>query len=433
MPVSAHVRWFRELRRAVVEDGASAALWMIVTVPPSFGFWLVAADLAGIPPARTRTLIVASLLAMGVATLLQLVVGYRLPVFEGPASTYLAAVAVLHASGRHAHPRAVTGGLLAAAALVFVLGLVRADRVLRRLFTPVVVSAFLVIVVVTVAPATLERMIGRSGAHPFGVAAAWISALLVISIAVAGQSVRRLRAYSLLAALVIGSLAYFIIAGFPARAVGSDWTMPSLFPWGPPQLTLAIAAPFLVAGLLASFNTIASINVMGAALDSPVEPKQERRGLVSHGAAQFVTACLGNILGHVPRLDSLGVVQLLGNRRPRALALAAIGIIVLAFISPLVDLLASVPVSVSATLLAFVLGILVLQGLRQVATLDSRKRWLVFAPAVAPALVWLPLASSLSQTLQLIANPLLIGVALGVALDHVVRSPRASSSPSRAV
>lgn len=406
---------------ALREDGATAALWVIVTVPPSFGFWLVAGDLAGIPHSAARTLIVASLLAVGVATLLQVIIGYRLPVFEGPASTYLAAVAVVHASGHGNHARAIVGGLLSAAVLVFVLGLVGADRIIKRYFTPVVVSAFVVIVVITVIPDTLQRLIERSSGHPLGIPAAWVSSLIVGAVAVMGHRVARLRAFSLLGALLIGSLAYFLMEGFGGEAIGRRWITPSLFPWGAPQIGAAIVLPFLVSGVLASFNTVASVNVMSDVLGQPARPDQERRGVTTHGLAQFINACFGNLLGHVPRLDSVGVVRLLGNSRSRALAMASAATIALAFISPLVDLMARIPIPVSAALLAFVLALLALQGLRQVAQLDWRSRWLVFGPAIVPSLIWIPIESSLSHTAQLLANPLLIGVGLGVVLDRFVR------------
>jgi len=376
-----------------------------------------------VPHSAARTLIVASLLAVGIATMLQVIGGYRLPVFEGPASSYLVAIAVVHASGHGNHARAIAGGLLSAAALVFLLAVVRADRIIKRLFSPAVVSAFLVIVVITVIPDTLQRLIERSGSHPLGVPAAWVSSLIVIAVAVIGQRVRRLRAYSLLGALLIGSLAYFLMQGFGGPWTSSQWIMPSLFPWGAPRIAVAVVLPFLVSGLLASFNTVASINVMAEVLGQPARPDQERRGLATHGLAQGINACFGNLLGHVPRLDSVGVVTLLGSTRSRALAMAAGATIALAFCSPLVDVMARIPIPVSAALLAFVLALLVMQGLRQVAQLDWRSRWLVFDPAIVPSLIWLPLGSSLSHSAQLLANPLLIGVGLAVVLDRVVRRP----------
>ncbi|HEV7564189.1 MAG TPA: solute carrier family 23 protein [Solirubrobacterales bacterium] len=416
------------LPRLAGRDLADAALWVAVLVPSSFGFWLVAGDLAGVPAADQRTLVLASLLAVGMATLCQVAVGYRMPVFEGPASTYLGAIAVLAASAGGADPAQATGGLLAAGALVFALGAVGADRLLSRIFTPAVLVSFLLIVVVTVVPATVERAIGRSGGHPLGALAAWASAIVVVAVALGGRWLPRLRPFSLLAALILGTGVYFAFAGLPGAAVGGGWTLPQPFPWGAPVFSFPVVLPFLIAGALASLNTIASINAMAEACGEPPPPGAARRGLASHGAIQALTSCFGNVLGNVPRLDSVGVVRMLGTVRPQALGLAAAAILVLAFVGPAVDLLAQIPIAVSAALLAVVLGMLADQGLRQLTSFDWRRRWLVVAPSVVPTFAWLLFADQLSEEAQLFANPLLIGTVLAVVLDRVVphgRAPKA--------
>lgn len=416
----------RPARASLARDAMSALMWFVVIVPPAFGFWLVAGDLAGVAESDRQTLILASLLGLGLATLVQVVAGHRMPVFEGPASTYLAAVAVLSAGGAAGSPAAVTGGLLAAGLLVFLLGLAGIDRLLRRLFTPPVVTAFLMVVTLTVVPATLERAIGYNDAHPWGVWSAWLSSAVVIIVAVAGQWVAAVRAYSLLIALVLGTVTYAVLAGLPEPSTDAAWSAPDLFPWGAPELGASIFAPFVIAGLLASFNAIASINVMAATTGDPPPPGSERRGLLAHGGTQSLAACFGNVLGNVPRLESATIVQMLGNPRPRALALAAAGTIGLAFVGPAVELLARLPIPVSAALVAVVLGMMMLQGLRQAATFDRRRRWLVVFPAVAPTFVWLAVSDGLSEHVQLLANPMLIGVALAVALDRIVARPVAA-------
>jgi xanthine/uracil permease len=405
----------------LLRDALAALLWVVVIVPPSFGFWLVAGDLAGVAESQRQTLILSSLIGLGLATLVQVTVGYRMPVFEGPASTYLAAVAVVAAGGAAGRPEAITGGLIAAGVVVFAFGVLGVDRLLRRIFTPPVVTAFLLIVVLTVVPATVDRAIGHSQAHPWGVAVAWISSLVVIVVGVGGQAIPRLRSYCLLAALVMGTAVYAAIDGLPDPAAGAGgWPTPAFFPWGAPELSVAIVAPFVVAGILASFNTIASVNVMAQTIQKAPGPGAERRALLSHGATQGVAASFGNVLGNVPRLDSSGIVRILGNPRPRALAIAAAAIVVLAFIGPAVAALARLPIPVSAALVAVVLGIMVRQSLREAATFGARRRWLVLAPAVAPTIVWLVVSDELSETVQLIANPMLIGVALAVVLDRLV-------------
>lgn len=413
----------------LLRDAGSALLWVVMIVPPAFGFWLVAGDLAGVPAGDRQTLIVGSLVGLGLATLVQVLVGYRMPVFEGPASTYLAAVAVVSVGAYAGHPEAITGGLLVAAVLVLLMGACGADRLLRRLFTPPVVVAFLLIVVLAVVPATVERAIGSDGAHPWGVWAAWISSAVVVLVGVGGQALGALRSYSLLVALALGTLVYALLHGLPAAAAGRGWAAPELLPWGAPELGGSIVAPFLIAGVLAAFNAIASINVMAATLDTPAPPRAERRSLIVHGGTQAVAACFGNVLGNVPRLDSAAIVRLIGNPRPRALALAAGGVLAIAFIGPAVEALARLPISVSAALVAVVLGLMVEQSLRQAAGFDNRRRWLVVAPAVAPAFLWMGLSDSLSEQAQLIANPMLIGVVLAITLDHFVSAPPRGTGP----
>jgi xanthine/uracil permease len=410
-------------------DALGALLWVAVVVPPSFGFWLVAGDLAGVPAGDERTLILSSLLALGFATLVQILAGYRLPVFEGPASTYLGAIAVLAASATGPSPAEVTAGLLAAGAFVIALGMLGFDRLLRRIFSPAVVVAFVLIVAIAVAPDTIERAIGISGGHSFGTPAAWISSAVVVACAIGGRRIARLRSFGLLIGLVAGSAVFFLIGGLPDQGIESNWAMPSVFPWGAPEFSATAMIPFLIAGVLASLNLMASVDAMAEVSGDERAPATTRRALVCHGGSQALTACFGNVLGNVPRLDSSAVVRMIGNPRPRALAIAAAAIFALAFLSPVVDLLSRIPISVSAAVLAVVLAMLAEQGLRQMKGFEWWRRWLVVAPAVAPTFAWLIFADRLSERLQLLANPLLIGVVLAVVLDRLV--PRLLAGQAR--
>jgi xanthine/uracil permease len=400
-------------------DVVAAGLWVVLLVPPSMGFWIVAGDLAGISGSGQRQLILASLLGLGLATLAQAVAGYRLPVFEGPASTYFAAIAVLAVASTGASPEQITGGLLVAGASVFALGLLGADRALGRLFTPAVVSAFLLIVVIAVVPATLERAIGRTAGASWGSVEAWASAAVVIAAGLVVRRVPALRSYALLIALVLGTLMFWALAGMPDRAVHAGLVAPELFPWGAPEISAAALVPFLAAALLSSFNTIASVRVMGDAVGRRASGRDERSGLVVHGAAQATATCFGNLLGNVPRLDSVGAIRMIGNDRREALILASIAIIALAFMTPAVDVLALLPIAVSAALLVLVLGMLAAEGVRHTSRLHRTRRWLVVAPAVAPTVVWIAVADRLPPLAQVVANPLLVGVVLAVVLDRL--------------
>jgi xanthine/uracil permease len=406
---------------ALADAVRSALLWIVVVVPGAFGFWLVAGDMAGVPVSEQRALVAGSMLALGFATLLQVLHGCRLPIFEGPASTYLAAVAVVAVSATP-DPATVTGGLLVAGAFVFVLGLLRVDRLLERMFTPVVATVFLLIVCIMVLPATLERAIGASGGPRFGTGSAWATLAVVLAVGLSGRAWPAMRPYSLLAALLAGTTCFIVLDGAPPVHLGGGLSLPELFPWGAPEVTFTVAATFALAGLLASFNTVASVRVMEASISAPPREHATRHGLLAHGVTQAAGACVGNVLGNVPRLDSAALVELLGDPRRRALALAAAATILLAFWSPFVGLVAALPVAVSAAVLALLLGMLVASGLRTVRAWPVRTRWLVVAPAVAPTLLWIPLAGSLGETAQLFANPLLWGVVAAIALERITKT-----------
>jgi xanthine/uracil permease len=136
-------------------------------------------------------------------------------------------------------------------------------------------------------------------------------------------------------------------------------------------------------------------------------------------------ALLGNVLGTVGRLDSLPIADLLGTHRRAPLAIAAALVLALALLEPFLGLVAALPLHVSATLLAFMLATMIVTTARRLWPLGARART-VAACALVPALAWVPLQASLSPAARLVANPMLLGVTVGVVLEHVLvrRGPR---------
>ncbi len=398
-------------------DLVSAVLWLVAIVPSAFGFWLVAGDLAGVARSDTRTLVFASMLTLGLATLAQVAAGYRALMYEGPAAAYLAAIVVVTAGG---HGLAgITGGLMVAGVAVVVLGLVRFDRLLLALLTPLASLVFVLVVGVAVIPATVQRAVESSSAHPLGTGVGWAAAVAVVGAALLLQRVPGLRAYALLGALLAGTAASFAVAGIPGASLAGGLAAPELLPWGAPEISAGVVAPFLVAALLIAYNEVAAIEVAGAAYGTAPAADAGRRGLVVHGVAQVAGATAGNVLGTVARIDSVPIVHILGNHRRPALALAAVLAMALAFVEPFLGLVAAIPLTVTASLLAFMLISLVVAMIGRVWALGPRAR-VTAAVALVPSIVWTPLQDSLSPTAQLLGNPMLWGVALGIVLERAL-------------
>jgi xanthine/uracil permease len=228
-----------------------------------------------------------------------------------------------------------------------------------------------------------------------------------------------LRPYALLGGLVAGTLASAAIDGVPQADLGGGLTAPPLLPWGAPELSLAVALPFVIGGAIVAFNSVAAIDIAGEATGRGRRPGDQPRGLLVHGTAQMGGALVGNVLGTVGRLDSLPIASLLGTSRRAPLALAAAIVVALAFIEPFLGLVAALPLHVSAALLAFMLGTMIVTTARRLWPLGPRAR-IVAGCALVPAIAWEPLQGSLSPGARLVANPMLLGVAVGVALEHLL-------------
>jgi xanthine/uracil permease len=260
-----------------------------------------------------------------------------------------------------------------------------------------------------------------------GTAAGWATAIATLAVALGLARHRALRPYALLGALVAGTAVAAAIDGVPRADLGGGLAAPALLPWGAPELSLAVALPFVIGGAIVAFNTVAAIEIAGEAAGRPRERGAQPRGLVVHGGAQMGGALLGNVLGTVGRLDSLPIAALLGTHRAAPLGLAALLVVALAFVEPFGGLVAALPLTVSATLLAFMLGTMILTTAQRLWPLGARARF-VAACALVPALAWEPLQGSLSTTARLVANPMLLGVAIGVVLEHLL-VPRDREGP----
>lgn len=395
----------------------AALLWTAAVVPAAMGFWLVAGSLAGVAQSQLATLVAASLIGLGLATVLQVAFGFGLPMYEGPAAAYLAAITVVSAEGQHSLG-AITGGLIAAGAFVALLGAVGADRLIAKAFTPLVANVFVLTVTSALIPATVERAVGATNGLP-GKGPAWTATIVVVVVALALRRVPRLIPYSLLGALVAGTAVYVAVAGAPRVAVGGSFAAPSLFPWGTPNASAVVVIPFLLAGALAAFNTVASGKVVSTAHELLLEPGAQQRSFLMHGAAQAGGALFGNLVGTVSRIDSIGIAQLLGHRGRVPLLLCGILVAALGFVTPFVHLVAALPLSVSAALLAVLLALIFEHAARGIAREPRAVIARVVVPAMIPTVVWIAVGSSLPPTVQLVVNPMLWGVLIAMVLERI--------------
>jgi hypothetical protein len=283
-----------------------------------------------------------------------------------------------------------------------------------------VANVFVMTVTLAVTPATIERAIGATHGLP-GRGAAWGATVVVVVVTLIVRRSALLVPYSLFAALVAGTVTYLALEGVPHVQLGGGVGAPGLFPWGAPRENLGVIAPFLLGGALAAFNTVASGKVVAGAHDLEIRRGAQRSSFLMHGAAQAGGAVFGNLVGTVSRLDSVGIVRLLDHRGRVPLLAAGVLVGALAFVRPVVNIAAAVPLSVSAALLGMLLSLVMAHALSGISREPRALQAMVVLPALIPTAAWIAVGSSLAPGVQLVANPMLWGVLLAMWLERIVR------------
>src|SRR5262249_50033336 len=173
-------------------------------------------------------------------------------------------------------------------------------------------------------------------------------------------------------ALLAGTGLHLALGGVPSVDLSGGLAAPQLLPWGSPDLSVSVLIPFMLAGALAAFNTLASGKVVSIEHTLHSRGDASGRAFLMHGAAQASGAVVGNLVGTVSRLDSISITRLLGNGGLAPVVFASLLIGGLAFVTPVVSLATALPLSVSAALLAVVLTLVLVQGVQN-ARGESRR------------------------------------------------------------
>jgi len=407
-----------------------AAQWLALLAPASLSLIILTAGALGFSGPDAVEFVGRSLLLVGIFTVAQLVIGHRLPAFEGPASVILAAI--LLALG-HAHPRepvsAVAGGLVVSGAVLVLIGLGGVVRVLVRVYTQFVTAIFLLLLTATIAWQLLPDAVAARGPGWTGARPVAFVAVVGISLALELRGPGAWRALSILVGFLAG-MAVFLAAGSlgPAPAGGAVLRVVTEAPVFEP----GVAIPIAIGGLLAGLNGLATANAVSAAVGAELSGGRLTRGLVVTGVSHAVQGIVPG-LGSVPRADSAALAARDPALARPSLALGCAALAAVSLIGPAVRFLIRLPEALAADVLLAVMASLTVLSLRiLLRTAWTRARAVVFvlSMVVGGFLVpgppgWLP-----GWTQYVASSP--VGLGLLVALVGEALLLRRDRSFSRA-
>ena len=358
---------------------------------------------------------------IGVAGLVQVIWGHRLPIIAGPASVLL--VGVLSALGSKASTEAIYTSIAIGGAIITLLTFGGLMRHVQRLFTPRIVVVILMLIAVPLAPVIKNLVFpvgAEHGVHLFGLIFALVGSIAMVVLNRTLKGVAKSLAIPI--ALVVGSVAYyalFPVAEFTPSAASFNGLLLSgiTLDWG-------VIAAFLICYIALLINDIGSIESLGGMLQSQNMDSRTKRGVRLTGIMNIVAGSLG-VLGPVNYSMSPGVIASTGCASRWALLPATLLLVACSLFPDVIFILTSIPNQVIGVILLFLMGTQLSAGLEMASSTKSISSFsgaLTISLPIMVALLFqlMPRGVVPSVIQPLVGNGFAMGVITVLVMEHLI-------------
>lgn len=383
-------------------------------------------------PIEVASAMQRSFIYTGIACVLQATIGHRYPLMEGQSGLWWGAILSLAASASSAGISAaelgggLAIGIILSGVLVMILGILGMGSVLKRLFTPVVMSTVLFLLAAQLIGIFTKGMLGLDSGHAIHLPTAGLSIFLIILVVwinIKGPGV--IRNFSILIGIVAGWIIYVLFFPSQSSEMITSTKLFNVFPWGKPTLSLGLIIMTIITGLVNTTNTVAAIKGFEPMVGATTTNNQYRKSFALTGINSIVSGLFG-MVPYAPYVSSLGFLQstLIFDRLP--MIIGAVMFMVLGLVPALSHLFSTMPVSVGDAVL-FVAYLQLFSG--ALSNLNGLK----FTPQTiyriaAPVLLGIAvmnIPASMFVSIPMLIRPLvssglLMGILLSILLENVI-------------
>ncbi len=411
--------------------------WMLFILMGSIVIPVSIAGAYGLEGMAITSFVSRTLFVLGVAGILQALIGHRLPIQEGPAGVWWSVFLLYASLGAELFGstdntlRALSFCFLASGTIFIVLALLGLIDKISKLFTPTVMGAYLILLVLQLSGTFLKGMAGVAGSSPINPLMLGLS-LVTVGLAFALGKIKALGSYATMCSIILGWI-LFAVFGLAPEIMPTDSliALPQIMPFGLPtfDLSMGINAIFLTFLLLS--NLLASISAMQAVfrnLNEEVPPDAMRRAGISSGIIHLLAGAFGAI-GSVPISGSAAFVSSTKNPSKKPFIIGNILIIIIS-LSPLVtSFFAALPVAVGFASLVPTFGFgtlgIALTQLDRAEDKVIRNKAVGVSLFIGIAIMFFPSTAfvGLNPIVRTIfSNGLIIGAILAVAVEQFMLS-----------
>ena len=407
--------------------------WMVFLLANVVAVPIMVGAAFDLPAADISTFVQRMLVVTGVATLLQVWLGHRLPLLEGSAGMWWALFVLLATMSAPGEKGTVLQqlelGMIVAGAVLILISFLPIMARIRDLFTPLVTGVYLVLLVVQLSGPFFKGMLGITATGKLDWRMTLLSLLvIVVTLTISLKGKGLLRSMGPLFGIASGWLLFgaFGLVEPHTGATGQSWfALPELFAWGAPVWDFGIILTSVLTGLILISNVVASILVVGKSIDAEISAATYRRGLLGNGISGLLSGGFA-VIGLVPLSVSAGFISTTGIRSRKPFVIGAV-LVTLSGLFPLVgNFFATLPSEVAYAALFVPFSQMIGFGVRDLMGVEGTPRNLMvigLSLMVGSGFMFLPPSglSDLAPWLRnLFANGLLMGLLLCLLLEHVI-------------
>ncbi|HHI00991.1 MAG TPA: uracil-xanthine permease, partial [Thermococcus litoralis] len=274
-----------------------------VTVP------LVVGTAIGLEQREIALLIQVVLLAMGIATILQITVGSKYPIVQGSSFAFIPGLIGI---GKSLGLTAVEGALIVGGLIEAAIGAFGVVGKVKRLFSPVVTGVTIMLIGFSLAHVAVKYTFNFF-ADPSGatIPKAFFIALVTFSttVYVALKGKGSLRAMP----VIVGATVGYIISiplGMADTSLVKElplFNLPKPLPWGTPVFEASAIITLLFAFIVSIIESVGDYHAISAIAEAPITNRNINRGIMSEGLACSIAGFLG-ACGTTSYSENIGLV-----------------------------------------------------------------------------------------------------------------------------
>jgi nucleobase transporter 1/2 len=418
----------------------------------------------GMDTTQIAILISSVFMASGIATILQVTIGSRLPIVQGVSFAFLGPFFAIIGAREGVEAMSFIGGaILIGAVIEAVVGFSGVFGLIRRYITPIVIGPVIALIGLSLfnaATLQVNTITGEDGevvlAGNWWIALLTVGLVFVFALVVSRRS-QLVSVFSILLAVVCTYIVALILSEVGLLTEGNrafvsfdrigqaftdaPWVrnvvgeQGLLFPWGAPSFDLGFAIAVLAAYLASMIESFGDYHAVArvSGLGEPTRG-QINRGIGSEGLGCFVTGLLGGFAS-TSYTENIGLIGLTRVASRYVVLLGAGALILLGFVTKFGAIIATIPTPVVGGVYLALFGLIAAVGLTNLMRADMTSQrnlliagFILFMGLVVPDFMnqlppdWTFLGAEWTTNLarSIFGSGIAVAAILGLLLDNLI-------------